>query len=127
MWSCLKNSPAIFRASSLGPPGGYISSITESLRQRGLQLITKLRENMKPQALTPQEKYYLGHRGLIETVFDCLKNLCNIEHARHRSVKNFFINLWAGLLAYTFMDGFPSIPTYVHKLDQVKEADIVLI
>ncbi len=106
---------------------GYISSITKTLRDRGLQLITKLRDNMKPQALTPEEKYYLGHRGLIETVFGCLKNLCNIDHSRHRSVANFFINLWAGLLAYTFMDRFPTMPTYVHKLAQVNQEDIVLI
>jgi hypothetical protein len=106
---------------------GYITSLTASLQQRGLQLITKLRENMKLQPLTPEEKYYLGHRGLIETVFDCLKNLCNIEHSRHRSVRNFFINLWAGLLAYTFMDRFPSIPTYVHKMNSIKCLDIVLI
>lgn len=106
---------------------GYISSVTKNLQQRGLQLITKLRENMKPQELTPQEKYYLGYRGLIETVFDALKNLCNIDHSRHRSINNFFINLWAGLLAYTFMDRFPAIPTYVHKLDQSKQDHIVLI
>jgi hypothetical protein len=106
---------------------GYITSLTASLQQRGVQLITKLRENMKPQPLTPEEKYYLGHRGLIETVFDCLKNLCNIDHSRHRSVRNFFINLWAGLLAYTFMDRAPCIPTYVSKVDSLKCIDIVLI
>jgi len=106
---------------------GYINSLTQTLKQRGLELITKLRANMKPEELTPQQKYYLGHRGLIETVFDCLKNLCNIDHSRHRSVHNFFINLWAGLLAYTFMDRFPTIPTYVHKLDQPCQTHIVLI
>lgn len=106
---------------------GYISSITKKLKERGLALITKLRENMKLQELTPQEKYYLGHRGLIETVFDALKNLCDIDHSRHRSVNNFFINLCAGLIAYTFMDRFPTIPTYVHKLDLINLTDVVLI
>lgn len=106
---------------------GYISSITKDLQERGLSLITKLRANMKPQQLTPQEKYYLGHRGLIETVFGQLKMMCNIEHSRHRSVKNFFINFFSALLAYTFMDSFPAIPTYVKKLEQLNDADIVLI
>lgn len=106
---------------------GYISSITSDLKERGLQLITKLRANMKPQQLTPEEKYYLGHRGLIETVFGQLKTMCDIEHARHRSVKNFFINFWSALLAYTFMDNFPAIPTYVKKLSHINEADVVLI
>jgi hypothetical protein len=84
---------------------------------------------MKPQQLTPEEKYYLGHRGLIETVFGQLKNLCDIEHNRHRSVKNFFINFFSVLLAYTFMDNFPTIPTstYVKKLSQLNEVVIILI
>lgn len=106
---------------------GYISSITKDLQERGLQLITKLRTNMKPQQLTPEEKYYLGHRGLIETVFGQLKNLCNIEHSRHRSVKNFFVNFFSALLAYTFLDTFPAIPTYVKKLSQINGTDSVLI
>lgn len=106
---------------------GYISSIAQQLKERGLHLITKLRQNMKLQELTPAQKYYLGHRGLIETVFDQLKNLCNIEHSRHRSVKNFFINLWSALIAYTFMDALPSIPTYVCKLGKGETVDAVLI
>jgi hypothetical protein len=106
---------------------GYISSIATDLRARGLRLITKLRNNMKPQDLLPEQKYYLGHRGLIETCFDQLKNLCNIDHSRHRSVKNFFINLFSALIAYTFMDGFPTIPAYVYKLGQTQPVEIVLV
>ncbi len=37
------------------------------------------------QAITYKKNYYLSHRGLIETVFDCLKNLCDLDHSRHRS------------------------------------------
>jgi len=106
---------------------GYITSLKVNLQQRGLSLITKLRANSKPQPLNPEQKYYLNHRGLIETVFDCLKNRCNMDHSRHRSVKNFFINLWAGLLAYTFMDRFPTIPTYVPKMQPITNPEIVLI
>ncbi len=60
---------------------GYINSIARDLKERGLNLITKLRKNMKPQDLTPQEKHYLRHRGLSENVFDQLKNLCDLEHS----------------------------------------------
>jgi hypothetical protein len=66
-------------------------------------------------------------RGLIENVFDCLKNFCNIERSHHRSVKNFFINLWTGLPAYTFMEGLPSIPTDFHKLNLVKKDHLIFI
>ena len=43
------------------------------------------------------------------------------------SVKNFFINLWSGLIAYSFMDEFPSMPNYVYKLGKNDLDKIVLI
>ncbi len=48
-----------------------------------------------------------------------------MEHIRHRSVKNFFINPWSAILAYTSMDSFPTMLTYVHKLDPTKQPEIV--
>ncbi|MEH6657346.1 MAG: transposase [Leeuwenhoekiella marinoflava] len=39
---------------------------------------------------------------MIETVNDELKNLCQIEHSRHRSIRNSFTNLIAGLIGYSF-------------------------
>lgn len=62
--------------------------------------------------MTPEQKYYLKHRGLIESYFDLMKNFCDIEHSRHRNPQNFWVNLLAGLIAYTFIDKTPSIPTY---------------
>ena len=64
----------------------YLTKLKETFKERGLNLITKLRDNMKPKIedkITPKQAYYLNHRGLIETVFDLLKNRCNIEHSRH--------------------------------------------
>ena len=106
---------------------GYITSLAKKFKERGLELITKLRENMKPIEITPEQKHYLKHRGLIESVFNLMKNHCDIEHSRHRSVKNFIINLWSGLIAYSFMDTVPSIPNYVSKLDKNDLEKIVLI
>ena len=88
---------------------GYITSLAGQLKEKGVELITKLRKNMKRVGLNEEQKHYLRHRGLIESVFKLLKKHCNIEHSRHRSVKNFFINVWSALIAYTFMDSFPSI------------------
>ena len=105
---------------------GYISSIAQGLRDRGLELITKLRSNMKPQELTPEQKHYLRHRGLIESVFSLLKGHCDIDHTRHRSPSNFFINLWAGLVAYSFMDKFPSMPKFLPKAGEGGNTQIVL-
>ena len=45
------------------------------------------------------DKILLRKRFLIETVFDQLKTAMNIEHSRHRSVTNAFINVIAALVA----------------------------
>ena len=107
--------------------GGYITSLRETLSARGLELVTKLRANMKPQLLTPQQRHYLRHRGLIESVFGLLKGHCDIDHSRHRSVKNFFINLWGGLIAYSFMDSFPTMPLFLPTMGKSDVFQIVLI
>jgi hypothetical protein len=106
---------------------GYITSLRDTLWARGLELVTKLRANMKPQSLTPQQRHYLRHRGLIESVFGLLKGHCDIDHSRHRSVKNFFINLWSGLIAYSFMDSFPTMPLFMPKMGKSDVSQIVLI
>jgi len=38
-----------------------------------------------------------------------LKNISQIEHSRHRSVANCFVNLLAGLVAYTYREKKPSL------------------
>ena len=96
---------------------GYISKIAASLKMKGLTLITKLRKNMKKKLkLSPEQKYYMRHRGLIETVFDILKHIFDIEHSRNRSTKNYFANVLGAVIAYTFLDKTPSIPTYQQKM-----------
>ncbi|WP_407704776.1 hypothetical protein [Tenacibaculum tangerinum] len=40
---------------------------------------------------------------------DILKNVCQIEHTRHRSFDNFILNLVAGLIAYSFYPTKPNI------------------
>ncbi len=64
---------------------------------------------MKPEKLSQEEKYFLYKRGLIETVIGVLKNKCQIEHTRHRSPKNFMVNLCSATIAYKFLDKKPSI------------------
>ena len=96
---------------------GYLSKIAASLKMKGLNLIPRLRKNMKQkQQLSPAQKYYVKHRGLIETVFDLMKFKLDIEHSRNRSTKNYFANVIAALIAYTFLDNTPCIPTYQQKM-----------
>lgn len=89
---------------------GYISqALFAELFAQGVQLITKLRKDMKNKLLPLMDKLLLRKRSLIETVNDQLKNICQIEHSRHRSVTNFLVNLVAGLLAYTYQAKKPSL------------------
>jgi hypothetical protein len=48
-------------------------------------------------------------RAVIESVNDFLKNICQVEHGRHRSPVNFLVNLLAALSAYSFLPHKPSI------------------
>ncbi len=81
---------------------GYISqAIFEKLHERGLELITSLRKNMKARLMPLADRILLRKRFIIETINDQLKNISQIEHTRHRSPTNFAVNLIAGLVAYT--------------------------
>jgi hypothetical protein len=72
----------------------------ELLHTRRLRLITHLKRNMANRLLVLHAKVLLRRRALLETVFDQLKHLLQIEHTRHRSPANFAANLVAGLVAY---------------------------
>ena len=89
---------------------GYLSQpLFETLFDDGLQLITKLKTKMKNRLISMFDKIMLRKRAIIESVMDQLKNISQIEHSRHRSVANFFVNLVAGLVAYTFREKKPSL------------------
>jgi len=89
---------------------GYISGpLFDQLYQQGLQLVTKIKKNMKNKFMPLVDKLLLRKRAIIETVNDPLKNISQIEHTRHRSVFNFMVNLAAGLVAYSLQDKKPSL------------------
>jgi len=89
---------------------GYISKdLFSRLFVDGIQLVTKLKSNMKGQIMTIGDKILLRKRALIETINDELKNMAQIEHSRHRSLAGFIANLMAGLAAYSFFPKKPMI------------------
>jgi hypothetical protein len=102
---------------------GYISQkLFEELYTNGIQLVTKLRKNMKNKLMDMQDKVLLRKRAVIESVNDFLKNICQIEHSRHRSITNFLVNLIAGISAYSFLPHRPSI----HGLDEERALQILV-
>jgi hypothetical protein len=99
---------------------GYISkALQEVLSEQNLQLITKIKKNMKNRLLSFFDQLLLRKRTLIETINDQLKNICQIEHTRHRSPVNFLVNVVAALIAYTYKEKLPSLNIRVKELEQL--------
>jgi transposase len=89
---------------------GYLSQeLFEQLWAQGLQLITKLKRNMKNKLMPMLDKVLLRKRALIECVNDQLKNISQIEHTRHRSASNGMVNILAAVVAYTFQPKKPAL------------------
>lgn len=89
---------------------GYLSDeLRRILGEENIQLITKLKKNMKNKLMPLFDRLLLRKRAVIESVIDQLKNISQIEHTRHRSAWNFYGNIVAGLIAYTFQPTKPSL------------------
>jgi hypothetical protein len=89
---------------------GYLSQkLFEELLEKGVTLITRVKKNMKNRLLSLMDKLLLRKRAIIETINDQLKNISQIEHTRHRSPINAFVNVIAGLIAYSYQEKKPSI------------------
>ena len=90
---------------------GYISQalFEQLLDTFNVQLITRIKKNMKNRLMPMIDKILLRKRAIIESVVDQLKNISQIEHTRHRSPVNAFINILAGLIAYCHQPKKPSL------------------
>ena len=93
----------------IGDKGYICKTLFEQLFIDGIHLITKIRKNMKNSLMHIHDKILLRKRGIIESVNDELKNICQVEHTRHRSFENFLTNLLSGLIAYSFFPKKPSL------------------
>ena len=102
---------------------GYLTSLFEELLEKGLKLITPIRDNMKNQLVCMREKLNLRKRGIIETVNGMLKEVLDICHTRHRKPENFLANLMGALVAYTYLENKP-VAKVNENQDEIK---IVLI
>jgi len=99
---------------------GYIrQKLFNLLFKKGIQLVTKLKKNMRNRLMPLMDKILLRKRSIIETVNDQLKNISQIEHSRHRSITNFMVNLAAGLIAYTYQDKKPGLNISANHLEML--------
>jgi hypothetical protein len=90
---------------------GYISQalVEELIVDHRVHLVTRLRKKMRNRLMEVSDKLLLRKRVIIESINDQLKNICQVEHSRHRSPANFLINLLGGLIAYCHLPKKPSL------------------
>ena len=99
---------------------GYLGkALFEALFQDGLQLITKIKKNMKNHLMSLKDKLLLRKRAIIETINDELKNHCQIEHSRHRSLNGLLFNILGALSAYSFFPKKPSLNITTYNENQL--------
>ena len=100
---------------------GYISKdLREELRKQGVNLVYKVRKNMKPLSLSIADEVLLKKRMLIESVIRVLKTQTQLEHSRKpRSFKNFQVNVVSALIAYQLCEKKPSLN--IHELQEIND------
>lgn len=102
---------------------GYIDQkLNETLLQRGLQLVTGIRKNMKNKLMPLIDKILLRKRSLIESANNQLKFVFHLEHHRHRSPINGFANMVAACIAYALHPNKPSLKFNKNDLDLLAQA-----
>jgi hypothetical protein len=99
----------LFKGKLIGDKGYISKGVAEQLLQKGIQLITGLKKNMKNNLLSFADKILLKKRVLIESVFNQLKNSFHLEHTRHRNPINGIINLLSAVAAYIHYPNKPAI------------------
>ena len=89
---------------------GYIGKeLFQRLFVNGIQLVTKLKSNMKGALMSVSDKLLLRKRAIIETVNDELKNIAQVEHSRYRCFDNFIVNMLGAIAAYCCFPKKPCI------------------
>lgn len=113
----LKEMAASLWGTVVGDKGYLGKALAQWLQDTyAVRLITGNKKDMKQKDKSAFELGLLQKRCIIETVFDELKNLCQIQHTRHRSYNGFMLNLISGLVAYCLFPEKPSAQIGVDAL-----------
>ena len=94
---------------------GYLTRLFEQFYRQGLELITKIKSNMKNKLLPLKQKLRLKKRAVIESVNDILTSVFDLEHTRHRNPFNALAHIFSALIAYCFYEHKPSVFVPAHQ------------
>ncbi|MCY3724571.1 MAG: transposase, partial [Candidatus Poribacteria bacterium] len=65
--------------------------------------------NMDPLEVSASDEVLLKKRTLVESVIKELKTQTVLEHSRHRSFDNFYVNVFSALIAYQLSENKPTL------------------
>lgn len=88
---------------------GYKTALFQWFYENKLHVLTKPKKKMKKLPVENKYNLLLNKRAVIESVFDILSSICDIDHSRHRSPSNAFVSIYASLIAYQYMDKKPCV------------------
>lgn len=96
------------------------------LLEQGLILVTSVRKNMKNRLLTLWDRILLKKRSLIESIFNIMKNVFEIEHSRHRSINNASVHILTVLVAYCLKPNKPQVRFTNSELQLIEQIDLLI-
>jgi len=88
---------------------GYLTTLFAFFLEKGLHIIYKPRKNMKKLPRQNTFNTMINKRAIVESTFDILMTICDIEHTRHRKPGNAFVHMFAALVAYQHLDQKPRV------------------
>lgn len=111
------NKPVIELARNLtgrlfGDKGYLGKKLKEKLKNQSLNIVTKVRSNMKKkyeESLSKLDKFLLSKRGMIETTIGQIKEQTNITTTKIKNKFNYFINIISSLVAYQMKPNKPKL------------------
>ncbi len=80
---------------------GYLGkNLAKTLLERGLNLMTKVRSNMKRLPMLESDRALLNCRNMVETIIGHIKEFSSLNVPKHRSVTNAFVHICAAIISY---------------------------
>lgn len=97
---------------------GYLGQkFFEELWKEGIHMVTRIRKNMKNKLMSLWDRFYLGKRMTVESIFSSIKSCGTFEHSRHRNVVNAFCHIFCALISYQLR---PIKPMFRNDLKEIK-------
>jgi len=87
----------------------YLTTLFQQFYENGLELVKKPKRNMRSLPVPHWKNKLINMRPVIESVFDIMGTVCDIDHTRHRSPINAISHVLAGLIAYQSLEQKPAV------------------